>query len=246
MRAVSSMATRHVLAELGDAAVDAGHPRMEIESLGGVDAAKRVAAGERFDLVFLAMGALQKLAADGHVVAGSVTPLMLSQVAVAVPADSHGTAGTSGTSDSDAPAEHSGGLAFADAAGMRAALQSAGRIGYSTGPSGVALVKMIGDWGLGDELGERLIQAKPGIPVARSLAEGDVDLGFQQLSELVGQPGIRILGVLPPDCAIDTVFGGAVASTSSDADGARGVLGFLASDAAAPIVAAHSFAPAHP
>lgn len=240
------MATRHVLAELGDAAVDAGHPRMEIESLGGVDAAKRVAAGERFDLVFLAMGALQKLAADGHVVAGSVTPLMLSQVAVAVPAGFPGTAGPSGPSgaaEADAPAEHSGELAFADAAGMRAALQGAGRIGYSTGPSGVALVKMIDDWGLGDELGERLIQAKPGIPVARSLAEGDVDLGFQQLSELVGQPGIRILGVLPPDCAIDTVFGGAVAATSSDADGARDVLGFLASDAAAPIVAAHSFAP---
>lgn len=243
MRAVSSMATRHVLADLNDAAVAAGHPRMEIESLGGVDAAKRVADGERFDLVFLAMGALQKLAADGHVVADSVTPLMLSQVAVAVPA---GVSGTSGTSDSDAPAEHSGGLAFADAAGMRAALQGATRIGYSTGPSGVALVRMIDEWGLGDELGERLIQAKPGVPVARSLAEGEVDLGFQQLSELVGQPGIRILGVLPPDCAIDTVFGGAVAATSSDADGARGVLGFLASDAAAPIVAAHSFAPAHP
>lgn len=242
MRAVSSMATRHVLAELNDAAVDAGHPRMEIESLGGVDAAKRVAAGERFDLVFLAMGALQKLAADGRVVAGSVTPLMLSQVAVAVPADSPGTAGPSGAAEADAPAEYSGGLAFADAAGMRAALRGAGRIGYSTGPSGVALVKMVDDWGLDDELGERLIQAKPGIPVARSLAEGDVDLGFQQLSELVGQPGIRILGVLPPDCAIDTVFGGAVAATSSDADGARGVLGFLASVAAAPIVAAHSFA----
>lgn len=240
MRAVSSMATRHVLAELGDAAVGTGHQRMEIESLGGVDAAKRVAAGEPFDLVFLAMGALQKLAADGHIAADSVTPLMLSQVAVAVPA------GSSGSSGSDAPAEYSGGLAFDDAAGMRAALLGATRIGYSTGPSGLALGAMIEDWGLGDELRGRMIQAKPGIPVARSLAEGDVDLGFQQLSELVGQPGIRILGVLPPDCAIDTVFGGAVASTSSDVDGARGVLGFLASDAAAPIVAAHSFAPAHP
>ena len=240
------MATRQVLADLDAAAVAAGLPHTEIESVGGVDAANRVAAGERFDLVFLAMGALQKLAADGHVVAGSVTPLMLSQVAVAVPVGSPCATGPSCPAEADAPAEYSGGLAFADAAGMRAALQGSGRIGYSTGPSGVALVKMIDDWGLGDELGERLIQAKPGIPVARSLAEGDVDLGFQQLSELVGQPGIRILGVLPPDCAIDTVFGGAVATASSDIDGARGVLGFLASDAAAPIVVAHSFAPAHP
>lgn len=232
MRAISSMATRHVLADLGSAAVAAGLPEVETESVGGVDAAKRVAAGEQFDLVFLALGALKRLADGGHVVADSVTPLMLSQVAVAVP------------SGSDEPATHDGGSAFPDAAGLRAALQQATRIGYSTGPSGVALVKMIDDWGLGEELGTRLVQARPGISVARSLADGDVDLGFQQLSELVGQPGIRILGVLPPDAAIDTVFAGAVAAASDDPAGALEVLRFFASEAAAPIVAAHSFAPA--
>ncbi|MDQ4489315.1 substrate-binding domain-containing protein [Sinomonas sp. ASV486] len=232
MRAISSMATRHVLADLKAAAVAAGLPAVEVESVGGVDAAKRVAEGERLDLVFLAVDALQRLADDGHVVVGSVTPLMLSQVAVAV------------RSESDEPATHDGAYAFPDAAGLREALQQAARIGYSTGPSGVALVKMIDGWGLGEELGERMVRARPGIPVARSLAEGEVDLGFQQLSELVGQPGVRILGVLPPDCAIDTVFGGAVAATSGDPAGAFEVLRFFASEAAAPIVAAHSFAPA--
>jgi molybdate transport system substrate-binding protein len=128
---------------------------------------------------------------------------------------------------------------------LRAALQQAARIGYSTGPSGVALVKMIDGWGLTEELGQRMIQASPGIPVARSLAEGEVDLGFQQLSELVGQPGVRILGVLPSDCAIDTVFAGAVATTSGDRAGAREVLRFFTSEEAAPIVVAHSFTPAH-
>lgn len=232
MKAVSSMATRRVLADLNEAASAAGLPALDIESVGGVDAARRVADGEPFDLVFLALDALQRLAADGHVEAGSVTPLMLSQVAVGVP------------SGSDAPASHGGGFAFPDASAMRAALRSAARIGYSTGPSGTALVSMIDGWGLADELGERLVQARPGIPVARSLAEGEVDLGFQQLSELVGQPGVRILGVLPPDCAIDTVFAGAVATASSDPAAARETLAFLAADAAAPVKAAHSFAPA--
>lgn len=232
MKAISSMATRHVLADLGSAAVAAGLPGVELESVGGVDAAKRVADGEHLDLVFLAQGALQRLAEGGHVQAESVTPLMLSQVAAAVP------------SGSDEPATHDGGYAYPDAAGLRTALKQAARIGYSTGPSGVALVKMIEGWGLGEELGARLLQARPGIPVARSLADGDVDLGFQQLSELVGQPGVRILGVLPPDCAIDTVFGGAVASASGDPAAARDVLRFFASEAAAPIVAAHNFAPA--
>ena len=236
LHAISSMATRLVLAELASAgAVDAGLHELQIESVGGVDAEQRIASGEAFELVFLAQGALRRLADGGHVLADTVTPLMLSQTAAAVRAD---------PADAAAPAARPESFAFADAEGMRAALQGAERIGYSTGPSGTALVAMIERWGLSAELGERLVQARPGVPVARSLAEGEVDLGFQQLSELVGQPGIRILGVLPPDCAIDTVFSGAVVSTAPDPGAARAVLEYFASCEAAPILAAHAFAAA--
>lgn len=223
------MATRHVLAELTAAAVSAGLAPVEIESVGGVDAAQRVAAGEPFDLVFLASGGLRKLAEEGHVDAETVTPLVLSQVAVAV------------ASASAEPAARPSGVAFADASALREALRAAKRIGYSTGPSGTALVKMIDDWGLTPELGDRLVQARPGIPVAKSLADGDVDLGFQQLSELVGQSGVRILGVMPDDCAIDTVFAGAVATASVSHESAVAILAFLASDDVAPIKQGHAF-----
>ena len=73
------------------------------------------------------------------------------------------------------------------------------------------------------------------------LADGEVDLGFQQLSELAGQPGIRILGVLPPDCEIVTVFGGAVVAASPQGEAARGILNFLSSPSVAAIKARHSF-----
>ena len=62
---ISSMATRHVLADLADLAASDGLPLVEFTSVGGVDAAERVAAGESFDLVVLAAGALAKLAAAG-------------------------------------------------------------------------------------------------------------------------------------------------------------------------------------
>lgn len=100
---------------------------------------------------------------------------------------------------------------------------------------------MIQEWGLADELDGRLVQARPGVPVARSLADGDVDLGFQQLSELVGAPGVRILGVMPPDCAIDTVFAGAVATTATDPAGAARLLAWLASDATCALRTDRSF-----
>lgn len=231
MRAISSMATRALLADLAAAARDAGLPSVEIESVGGVDAEARVAAGEQLDLVFLASGALARLAVGGHVDEATVTPIALSQTAVAVPSDAVATA------TATAP----GGAAFADATALRAALRAAGRIGYSTGPSGTALVRLIEEWGLAEELGGRLVQARAGVPVAASLAAGDVDLGFQQLSELAGQPGVRILGVLPPDCAIDTVFAGAVAAASSHPGPAAKVLAFFASMETRAIVEAHSF-----
>lgn len=252
MRAISSMATRVVLGELFAAAAADGLADISLEAVGGVDAASRVAAGEAFDLVFLSAAALDTLAAAGHVDAGSVTPLVLSQVAVAVPANGGGAAGGdagpadggagAAGGDAGAAAPAPGQTAFADASGLRAALRAASRIGYSTGPSGTALVRMIEDWGMTDEVGDRLVQARPGIPVARLLADGEVDLGLQQLSELVGQPGVRILGVLPADCAIDTVFSGAISTASSDPAAARIVLEFLRSDQARAITRAHHFA----
>ncbi|MGM7678766.1 substrate-binding domain-containing protein [Microbacterium sp. A94] len=229
MKAISSMATRRVLADLTAVTAATGLARVDIESVGGVDAADRVAAGEAFDLVFLAQPALSRLADEGHVDAATVVPLVLSQVAVAVPAVGAGPAGL--------PA----GAAFDSAEGVREALRGANRIGYSTGPSGAALVSMIEEWGLSSELEGRLVQARPGVPVARSLAEGEADLGFQQLSELVGQRGIRILGVMPSDCAIDTVFAGAVATASVDQERAGRVLKFFASPAAAPIKVQNAF-----
>lgn len=229
MRAISSMATRHVLTDLAAAAAAAGLPLLQLESVGGVDAARRVAAGEPFDLVFLASDALQRLADEGHVDPASIAPIVRLQVAVAVP-----SAGADAAPRPD-------GAAFADADGLRSALRTASRIGYSTGPSGTELVRMIDEWGMTRELGDRLVQARPGVPVARLLAEGEVDLGLQQLSELVGQPGVRILGVLPADCVIDTVFSGAVATASSDAAGAEELLAFFRSDLATSITSSLSF-----
>lgn len=229
MKAISSMATRHVLADLTAVAVATGLARVDVESVGGVDAADRVASGEPFDLVFLAEGALRQLADAGHVESATVVPIVLSQVAVAVP------------SGSGRPAVRPDGPAYDSAEGLRAALRAATRIGYSTGPSGTALLKMIEDWGLSGELEGRLVQSRPGVPVAKALADGEVDLGFQQLSELVGQRDISILGVMPPDAAIDTVFAGAVVTASVDQDRAGRVLKFFAAPAVAPIKTQHAF-----
>ncbi|MFM7705087.1 MAG: substrate-binding domain-containing protein [Rubrivivax sp.] len=224
--AISSMATREVLAELSQALARTGGPVLQIESVGGVDAARRVQGGEAFDLVFLAADALERLEAAGAVVAGSRVDLLRSPVAVAVAA---------GAAKPD----------ISSAAALCEAVRSARCIGYSTGPSGTFLMQLFEHWGLKAALEGRTVQASPGVPVASLVASGQADLGFQQLSELLHAPGIEVLGLLPEEAACITTFAVARGTRAAAPDEAiRRVLDYLSSETAAAIKKRHGMEPA--
>jgi molybdate transport system substrate-binding protein len=207
---ISSMATRALLVDLCDACERAGGSVVRFESVGGVDAARRVHGGETFDLVVLAAEAIATLAAAGHVIADSRCALVDSTVAIAVRADA---------SAPDINSEDA----------LRRAVLASSRIAYSTGPSGTALMQLFARWGVADALRDRLVQARPGVPVAALLASGEAELGFQQLSELQDLEGIVVLGPMPPGLEIVTTFVGAVASASPRSDSARATLRFMSS-----------------
>lgn len=219
------MATRALLGELVADWRALGHADVVITSVGGVDAARRVQAGERFDLVLLAADAIDKLAASGHVLPGSRLDLVHSGVAVAVQA---------GAVQPD----------IGDEDALRQAVLGAASIGYSTGPSGTQLLKLFDRWGITEQVRHKLVQASAGVPVGALLARGEVALAFQQLSELISLPGITVLGALPSAVQIDTVFAGAVATGSPQADAARELLRWLASPATAAAKQRHGMAPA--
>lgn len=213
LKGISSMATRQLLAELVAAWLAQGGEPVEIESVGGIDAARRVHDGEACDVVFLASGAIAGLEAAGRVLHGSQVDLVRSSTAVAVPA---------GTAAPDISSEQA----------LRAAVLAAPGIGYSTGPSGVALQALFARWGIAEQMRPRLVQARPGEPVGALVASGQVALGFQQLSELIHAPGITVVGTLPQAIAIDTIFSAGVATASSHAEAAHRLLAFMAAPGA--------------
>jgi len=203
---LSSMATRQVLGELAATFESRSGLSVRVESVGGVDAAKRVRAGETFDVVVLASNVIDALIAEGHLT-GERIDLVTSAIGIGVRAGSvHPDIGS------------------ADA--VQQAVLAAGRIGYSTGPSGTYLAKLFEQWGIGDVVKDKTVVAPPGVPVTSLVARGDIDLGFQQLSELAGD-GVDVVGSLPDEIQSLTTFSGGLARTSSQPAAAQALLDFM-------------------
>ena len=220
LKCISSMATRQLLGALCRQWTEESGQTVALESVGGVDAARRIAAGEHFDVAVLASDALDELLESGRV--GRITSIALSGVAVAA---------RSGT----APP-------ISTVALLLETLRSSRAIGYSTGPSGKALLAMLAQWGVLDSLQSRLVQAPPGVPVGALIAQGTVDLGFQQHSELIHCEGIALLGPMPPGAEISTFFAAApcVAGRQQQAEA---FIAYLASASCVPTIRAEGMQP---
>ena len=221
---ISSMATRALLAELTAAYTHATGQVVHIAAVGGVDAARRVAAGDVFDVVVLAADALDQLITAGHVLAAGRTDLARSPVAVAVRA---------GAPQPDISTE----------AAVRQAVLQARSVSVSTGPSGTYLMQQLQRWGIADAMAPRLVQAPPGVPVGSLVASGQVELGFQQLGELTPLQGITVVGTLPEPLACITTFSAGLCASSTQPDAVHTLLQFCSAPAADAAKRRHGMTP---
>ena len=208
LRLLSSMAPRELLKQLAALYQARFGGDILLEAAGGVDVAKRVRAGEALDLVVLARNSIDELATAGALAADSVQDIAASGIGVAVRTGAHRPE-----------------VAHLD--GLMRAVTAARSISYSTGPSGVYLEKLFDSWGVLSDLKARLVVPPPGTPVGKLVSEGRAELGFQQLSELIGVNGITVLGPLPEAVQLLTRFSGGVSVQSGAPREARAFLSFM-------------------
>ena len=225
LNGISSMATRQILADLAGPYEQRTGVQVAIRSVGGVEAARLVRAGEPTDVIVLASNVMEQLEAEGHIAPGTRAGFARSGIAMAV---------RSGTPQPS----------VADEESVRQAILEARKICYSTGPSGDHLMQLWERWGITGSVSQRALRAPPGVPVGALVARGEADLGFQQLSELLHVPGIEIVGLLPPEIQAVTVFTAGVSRTSSQPEQARALVAYLTSPDADVAKRQHGMEPA--
>jgi len=178
----------------------------------------RLQRGERADVLIMAASSIDDMIAAGRVVAGSRVDLARSRIGIAVRAG--------------APRPD---ISTVDA--LKRALLQAKSIGYSSSVSGVYV---------STELFQRLGVAKEalakskqidGEPVGAVVARGDVEIGFQQISELRPVAGVDVVGALPDAVQRVTIFSAAIPTAANDAAAGRAVIQFLSSRDAAAVFA---------
>jgi len=192
---------------------------------GTLDAQRRIAASEAYDLIIMAGPAIDDLIMSGKVVPGSRVDLARSGVGVAVRA---------GAPKPD--------IRSTDA--LKTTLLVATSIGISSGPSGVYLTELFRKLGVAGQIMSKVKQTPTGVFVGSLLVSGEVEIGFQQVSELAHYPGIDYVGPLPADIQKVTVFASGMQVGATPIDAARAWITFLTSPAAAAVFRSRSLEPA--
>ena len=97
--------------------------------------------------------------------------------------------------------------------------------------------------GIADALKPKITQIGPGLGVGHTLARGEGEIGFTQMSELMSVEGIDYLGPLPPEVQFTTVFSAGVHTAAPAAEPALALLRFLSGPDAAPVLRHHGMEP---
>lgn len=173
--------------------------------------ARDIAAGTPFDVAVLTAQAIEGFTAQGVLAAESRTDLARSRVGATV---------TPGLPVPD----------ISTVAAFAQALRAAKRVCYTlNGASGKHFARLLPKLGLAEEVGAKALVID-GL-VAERVVRGEADFGIQQVSEIRAVPESVLVGPIPAELNVETVFSAGLAAATRDAGAARALLAALAGPA---------------
>jgi molybdate transport system substrate-binding protein len=173
-----------------------------------VEITQRLEAGEVVDMAFYPKNSISAQIAKGTLLSGGAADLVQSGVGI-------GIAKSAKKPDVSSP----------DA--LKAALLAARSIGYATGPSGDHVANVLRRLGIEHAVNHKItiVQGFAG----RAVASGQVEIAFQQVPEIMLVPEIDLLGPLPGDLQLMTVFSAALHSSCREVEACKSFIKFFAS-----------------
>src|SRR4249920_2108168 len=221
---VSTQATEGAYLELAAQFEKASGHKVTTIFTGTLNVQKRLADGEPYDLIIMAGPAIDEQIRLGKALAGSRVDLAKSGTGLAV---------RKGAAKPD--------ISSADA--LKQTLLTAKSIGYSTGPSGLYMLSVFEKLGIAEQVKGKLKQTPSGVFVGSLIANGDAEIGFQQISELVHFAGIDYVGPLPGNLQRMTTFSAGIHSGAKQADAAKALVKFITAPSAASVIRKHGLEP---
>ena len=172
---------------------------------------KRIEAGESFDVVVMTPEAVDKLAGEGKVIAGSRTNLARVGVGVMV---------KTGANKPD----------ISTVEAFKKAVLEAKSVSFidpaSGGSSGIYVAKLLERLGIADQVKPKE-KLKQGGYVADYIESGQAELGIHQISEILPHAGVTLVGPLPKEIQNYTVYAAGIGKGTQDGDAARALIAAL-------------------
>jgi molybdate transport system substrate-binding protein len=216
VKVISSNALKSVLEELAPQFEKASGHKL-VFHWGAVAALKpQIEKGEPFDMTVLTVAAIDDLAKQGKLVAATRAALARSGIGVAV---------RKGAPRPD----------ISTTEAFKRAMLNAKSVAYvEQGQSGIYLKDLFVRLGIADAIKPKL--KLPPTAAAEFIARGEAEIGMTQISEILPYAGAELVGPVPADIQLYTNFAAAAATDAKQPDGARALIKFLTSPAAAPVI----------
>src|SRR5712692_5687016 len=225
IRVLSSNALKTVVEELGPQFEKATENKLNVTFGAAANLKTSIEKGEAFDLAILTSSALDDLVKQGKLVAATRADIARSSVGLAV---------KKGAAKPD----------ISTTEAFKRALLDAKSIAYvEQGASGIYLKGLFERLGIAEQLKPKIKLLPASNPAANAVANGEAEIGMTQISEILPYAGAELVGPLPADIQLYTVFPAAVGASAKEPEAAKALIKFLTAPAAFPVLKAKGLSP---